>query len=70
MVFLLPEAEQCADLVIADSANVFDFDVHLNWIHFAESDARLPPDTQILFSWHNLNRLFSHAAFIFSGNVA
>ena len=70
MVFQLPVAEQCANLVIADSANVPDLDVHLDWIHFAETDARLPPDTQVLFSWHNLDWLFNHAAFIFAGNVA
>jgi len=70
MIFLRPAADQCTDLVFANSANVFDFDVHLDWIHFAKSDARLSPDPLVWPSRHNLDWLFDHAAFIFAGNVA
>jgi hypothetical protein len=68
--FLGPIFKQGAELARTDPTNIFDLDVHLDWIRLAKSDARLWPNPYCCVGWLDLDGLLLHTHLILARDVA
>ena len=66
LVFISPVLHEFGQMVWMNPANVFDFDIHFDWIGLAKSYARLPSYRGEAVDWFDFYWILRHSAFVFS----
>ena len=69
LLFVFPILAQLAQVVWTHTANILDFNIHLNGINLAKSNARIWVDDDGGIDRVNHDRLLVHAAFKFAWHI-